>query len=318
MKNVAIVNLEDSNLANQIADTLKIDIVNLSMQRFKDGEINCQINESVRGKDIFVITSLFNNVNDKIMSLMLVADALKRSSARSIIAIVPYLAYSRQDRMNKPHSPISAKVLAKMISNSGIDKLAVMDLHADQIQGFYDISVDILHGGSIFADYISNNITDFIIASPDVGGAARARKFSNMLNGDKIVIIDKNRPVPNESEVMNVIGDVKNKNVILFDDMIDTAGTICHAAEALKKEGALKVMAVASHGLFNGDALEKIKSSSLDLVLVSDSIELASNNSKIKHLSCTNLLATYIYRHYKKNICYFNKEVNCNAKNSNI
>lgn len=274
-----------------------------NVNRFSDGEISVQIAESVRGKDIFIVQPTCAPTNDNLMELLIMADAFKRSSANSINAVIPYFGYARQDRKAAPRVPITAKLVANLIQSAGINRIISMDLHAGQIQGFFDIPVDNLYGSIIFRDYVrSKNLKNPIIASPDIGGVARARYFADQLHLD-LVIVDKKREKANESEVMNIIGDVQDKDVILVDDMIDTAGTMCKAAEVLKARGANSVMALGTHPVLSGPAFERIESSALDEVVVSNSIPLKKSCSKITTLSVAPLFAEVIRRiHHNESV----------------
>ena len=250
--------------SKMVAKYLGIPLSEASIKRFSDGEISVQIGESVRGKDVFIIQPTCAPANINLMELLILTDALKRSSASSITAVVPYFGYARQDRKAAPRVPITAKLVANMMQTAGIDRVVTMDLHAGQIQGFFDIPVDNLYGTIVFLDYVkSKNLKNPIVASPDVGGVARARSLAKSLNLD-MVIVDKRREKANESEVMNIIGDVNGKDVILIDDMIDTAGTIVKAAEVFKKNGATSVMAFCTHPVLSGPAYERINSGALD------------------------------------------------------
>lgn len=299
---IKIFTANNQQLAGSIAQKLGLELGQIELTTFQDGEVRCRLLESVRGQRVFIIQSACRPVNDNLMTIMIMADALKRAGAKTIHTIIPYLGYCRQDRMSEARTPISAKVVAKMLSNSGIDQITTMDLHASQIQGFFDIMVDNLRSSQIFADYIRRNYDNFMIASPDVGGASRARQFANLLECGKIAIVDKHRPRANQSEVMNVIGDVKGKNVIIFDDIIDTAGTIAKAATALKQLGALRVVAVAPHAVLSGTAYDNINQGDLDEVLVSDSIPLNQSSDKIKVVSAADLLATAVRRFFVKQV----------------
>ncbi len=284
--------------AKDIAQHLNILLSKASVGKFSDGEISVQIDESVRGKDVFIIQPTGAPVNDNLMELLIMVDALKRSSAKTITAVIPFFGYARQDRKAAPRVPISAKLVANMIQTAGVDRVVTIDLHAGQIQGFFDIPVDNLYGSLIFSDYVkSKNIPNPIIASPDIGGVARARQFAGILGLD-MVIVDKRREKANESEVMNIIGDVSGKDVILIDDMIDTAGTIVKAAKVLKERGATSVIACATHPVLSGPAYERIESGDLDELVVSDTIPLKKESSKIKVLTATSLFAEVINRIY--------------------
>lgn len=284
--------------SNELAKYLDISLSKATINRFSDGEINIQIGESVRGKDIFIIQPTCAPTNDNLMELLIMTDALKRSGANSINAVIPYFGYARQDRKAAPRVPISAKLVANLIEQSGIHRVITMDLHAGQIQGFFDIPVDNLYGSIVFADYLwQKPFKNPIIASPDIGGVARARYFADRMGMD-LVIVDKKREKANESEVMNIIGDVSGKDVILVDDMIDTAGTMCKAADVLKSRGANSVMALGTHPVLSGPASERIAKSSLDEVVVTNSIPLRLAHPKIKVLSVAPLFAEVIRRIY--------------------
>jgi len=267
--------------AKDVAKHLNVSLSKASVGKFSDGEISVQIDESVRGKDVFIIQPTGAPVNDNLMELLIMVDALKRSSAKTITAVIPFFGYARQDRKAAPRVPISAKLVANMIQTAGVDRVVTIDLHAGQIQGFFDIPVDNLYGSLIFSDYVkSKNIPNPIIASPDIGGVARARQFAGILGLD-MVIVDKRREKANESEVMNIIGDVTGKDVILIDDMIDTAGTIVKAAKVLKEKGATSVIACATHPVLSGPAYERIESGDLDELVVSDTIYLCKGLGKV-------------------------------------
>lgn len=282
----------------EIAKYLDTSLSKATINRFSDGEINVQIGESVRGKDIFIVQPTCSPTNDNLMELLIMTDALKRSGANSINAMIPYFGYARQDRKAAPRVPITAKLVANLIEQSGIDRVITMDLHAGQIQGFFDIPVDNLYGSIIFQDYLrEKSFANPIIASPDIGGVARARYFADRMGMD-LVIVDKKREKANESEVMNIIGDVSGKDVILIDDMIDTAGTMCKAADVLKSKGANSVIALGTHPVLSGPALERISKSSLDEVIMTNSIPMKDKHPKIKILSIAPLFAEVIRRIY--------------------
>lgn len=290
-------NLEFSK---KISKYLSLPLSEATIKRFSDGEINVQIRESVRGKDVFVIQPTCAPANVNLMELLIVSDALRRSSANSITAVVPYFGYARQDRKAAPRVPITAKLVANMMQTAGVNRVVTMDLHAGQIQGFFDVPVDNLYGSIVFVDFLkAQNLKNPIIASPDVGGVARARSFAKKLNLD-MVIVDKRREEANKSEVMNVIGDVKDKDVILIDDMIDTAGTIVKAATAFKERGATSVMAFCTHAVLSGIAYENIANPALDKLIVTDTIPLKDgvNTDKIKILSVAPLFGEVIRRVY--------------------
>ncbi|MBD3808089.1 MAG: ribose-phosphate pyrophosphokinase [Epsilonproteobacteria bacterium] len=288
----------NEELSNEIAKYLEMPLSGATINRFSDGEINVQISQSVRGKDVFIVQPTCAPANDNLMELLIMTDALKRSSAKSITAIVPYYGYARQDRKAAPRVPISAKLVANLMETAGITRMVTVDLHASQIQGFFDIPVDNLYGAILFVDYIkSKNLKNPVIASPDIGGVARARYFAERLGLD-MVIVDKRRQKANESEVMNVIGDVSGKDVILIDDMIDTAGTMVKAAEALKKLGATSVMACCTHPVLSGPAFDRIEKGSLDELVVANTIPMKHTSSKIKMLSTASMLGEVIRRVY--------------------
>ncbi len=283
-------------LADKISDYLDVPVSKANITKFSDGEINVQIAESVRGKDVYIIQPTCNPVNYNLMQLLIMVDALKRSSAGSITAVIPYYGYARQDRKAAPRVPITAKLVADMIEAAGITRVVTIDLHAAQIQGFFNIPVDNLYGANLFLDYIkSKQFKNPIVASPDIGGVARARYFAQKLGLD-MVIVDKRRQKANEAEVMNIIGDVKGKDVILIDDMIDTAGTMVKGAKALKENGATSVMACCTHPVLSGPAFERIENGAIDELVVSDTIPLKQQSNKIKVLSTARLLGEVIRR----------------------
>ncbi|MGL2523181.1 ribose-phosphate pyrophosphokinase [Helicobacter pylori] len=282
----------------EVSKHLGVPLSKAVIGKFSDGEINIQISESVRGKDIFIIQPTCVPVNDNLMELLVMVDALRRSSANSITAVLPYFGYARQDRKAAPRVPITAKMVANLMQEVGIERIITMDLHAGQIQGFFDVPVDNLYGSIVFRDYIrSKALKNPVIASPDVGGVTRARYFANQMGLD-LIIVDKRREKANESEVMNIIGSAKERDVILVDDMIDTAGTICKAALALKEQGATSVMALGTHAVLSGNAIKRIKESTLDEVVVTNSIPLVQKCDKITTLSVAPLFAEVIRRIY--------------------
>ncbi|QBL12507.1 ribose-phosphate pyrophosphokinase [Campylobacter helveticus] len=284
--------------AKQISKYLSLPLSNAGVKRFSDGEISVQIDESVRGKDVFIIQSTCAPANDNLMELLILTDALRRSSANSITAIIPYFGYARQDRKANPRVPISAKLVADLIEAAGIDRVATIDLHAGQIQGFFNIPVDNLYGSIVFNDYIkSKHFENAIVGSPDIGGIARARSVAKKLGLD-IIIVDKRRERANESEVMNIIGGVNGKDVVLVDDIIDTAGTIVKAAKALKEKGAKSVMACCTHAVLSGEAYERIAKGDLDELVITDTIPLKKEHEKIKVLSVAPIFAEVIRRVY--------------------
>lgn len=286
-------------LAEEIARYLGITLGQGYATTFSNGETRVSIEETVRGCDVYIVQSLSNPVDHYIMELLIMIDAMKRASAGRITAVIPYFAYARQDRKTRPREPISAKLLANLITVAGANRVITMDLHAGQIQGFFDIPVDPLQASPILAEYVKNNlnIEDAVIVSPDVGGVARARSFASRLHLP-IAIIDKRRPAPNESEVMYIVGDVKGKTCIVIDDMIDTGGTLIKGAEALMNDGAVEVYACATHPVFSGNAIENIKNSCIKKVIVTNTIRLDKERlcDKIEVLSVAKLFAEAIER----------------------
>ena len=283
------------DLAAGVAKQLGLPLGKAVVSKFSDGEIVVEINENVRGKDVFVLQSTCAPTNDNLMEIMLMVDALKRASAGRITAAIPYFGYARQDR--RPRSArvaISAKVVANMLQEAGVERVLIMDLHADQIQGFFDIPVDNIYASPILlSDLVAKNYDDLLVVSPDVGGVVRARALAKRLDCD-LAIIDKRRPKANVSEVMNIIGEVEGRNCVIMDDMVDTAGTLVKAAEVLKDRGAKKVIAYCTHPVLSGPAIERIASSTLDELVVVDTIPLsaaAKACGKIRQLSCAELLA---------------------------
>ncbi len=282
--------------ANRVGKYLNIEVGGATIKKFSDGEISVQINESVRGQDVFIVQPTCAPANDHLMELLIMIDALKRSSAKSISAVIPYYGYARQDRKAAPRVPISAKLVADMLETAGIHRMITIDLHAAQIQGFFDIPVDNLYGSLLFVEYIrAKRLKNPIIASPDIGGVARARSYADKLGYD-LVIVDKKREKANESEVMNIIGDIQNKDVILVDDMVDTAGTLVKAAEVLKEKGAASVMACTTHGVLSGPAFNRINSGTLDELVISDTIPMKYQSDKITVLTATKMIGETIRR----------------------
>jgi len=286
-------------LAQEVSEYLDQPLSKAKITKFSDNEINVKIEESVRGKDVFILQPTSAPANFNLMELLIMVDALKRSSARSITAVVPYYGYARQDRKAEPRVPISAKLVANLMETAGITRVVTVDLHASQIQGFFDIPVDNLYGAVLFNDYVkSKNLKNPIVASPDIGGVARARYFAKTMGLD-MVIVDKRREKANESEVMNIIGNVEGKDVIMIDDMVDTAGTMVKAAAALKKLGATSVMACCTHPVLSGPAFERIENGDLDELVVTNTIPLKNGSSdKIKVLSTAKMLGEVIRRVY--------------------
>ncbi|GGC79791.1 MULTISPECIES: ribose-phosphate pyrophosphokinase [Vreelandella] len=287
-------------LAQKIAESLDSRMGNATVGQFSDGEIAVEINENVRGKDVFILQSTCAPTNDNLMELILMVDALRRASAARITAVVPYFGYARQDRrVRSARVPISAKVVADMMVKAGVDRVMTMDLHADQIQGFFDVPVDNVYGSPILLDDIERqNYDDLVVVSPDVGGVVRARAIAKQLNAD-LAIIDKRRPQANQAQVMHIIGEIEGRTCVVVDDMIDTAGTLCKAGEALKEHGAARVVAYATHPILSGPAVDNITNSVLDEVVVTDTIPLADHarrSGKIRQLSVAGLIAEAIRR----------------------
>ena len=285
-------------LAAEIAQHLGIELADCQVKKFSDGEISVNIGESVRGKDVFIIQSTNDPVNDNLMELLILTDAVKRASAKSVTAVIPYYGYARQDRKAKPRDPITSKLVANMIVAAGIDRVMTMDLHADQEQGYFDIPVDHLIGMPILVDYFKKEeIEDLVIVSPDHGSVKRARSMAKPFNVP-IAIIDKRRPEPNKSEIMNIIGDIEGKNCIIVDDMIDTAGTICNAAKAVMDLGAKSVKVAATHAVLSGPAIERIKDSQIQEMVLLNTIPLPEEKKldKITVLSVGELFAEIIAR----------------------
>jgi len=288
------------DLARRVVRELHIPLGDATVGRFSDGEVNVELNENVRGKDVFILQPTCAPTNDNLMELVVMADALRRSSASRITAVVPYFGYARQDR--RPRSArvaISAKVVADMLDTVGVDRLLTVDLHADQIQGFFDIPVDNIYGSPVLIDDIQDQRFDnLMIVSPDIGGVVRARAVAKSLGVD-LAIIDKRRPKANQSEVMHIIGDIEGRNCVLVDDMVDTAGTLCHAAKALKDHGAAQVFAYCTHPILSGKAIENISNSVLDQLVVTNTIPLspeAAACDRIRQLDMAPIVAEAMRR----------------------
>ncbi len=293
-------------LAESIAKELKLTLSDVEVGHFSDGEICVHLNETVRGRDVFIIQSTCAPVNENLMELLIMIDAARRASAGRITAVIPYFGYARQDRKARARDPITAKLVADIITSAGADRVLTMDLHAAQIQGFFDIPVDHLIGGPILYKYFKNYVAgdDFMVVSPDVGSVSRARSVASKLNCP-MAIVDKRRPKANQIEVMNVIGDVKGKTCLMVDDMIDTAGTICQGAEALYENGAKEIYACCTHAVLSGPAIERIQNSPIKKLVVLDTIPLSEEKKldKIEVLSVAKIFATAI-----ENI-YFDKKM---------
>ncbi len=290
-------------LAEAVAAELKLPLSNAEVGKFSDGEIAITLPQTVRGRDVFIIQSTSIPVNDNLMELLIMIDACKRASAGRITAVMPYFGYARQDRKARPRDPITAKLVADILTSAGADRVLTMDLHAAQIQGFFDIPVDHLYGAPLLARYFKNKMNeDWVVVSPDVGSVGRARNFASRVNAS-LAIVDKRRPKANAIEVMNVIGDVKDKSCIMVDDMIDTAGTICQGAQALVNNGAKEVYACCTHGVLSGPAMERLIASPIKQIVVLDTINLPEdvrNNPKIKVISVAKLIAKAIATIYSE------------------
>lgn len=289
-------------LAHAITEELGVPMGDATINRFRDGEINLRIGETVRGADVFVIQPTCSPADSNLMELLVMTDALRRASAKSVTAVMSYYGYARQDRKNKPRDPISAKLVANLLTAAGVDRVLTLDLHAGQIQGFFDIPVDNLKALPILTNYfIEKGLEDIVVVAPDVGGVARAREFSTRLNAP-LAIIDKRRPEPNVSQVMHVVGDVRGKIAIMVDDLVDTGGTIVNGAEALIRAGAREVYACCTHAVFSHPAVERLQESPLKEVVVTDSIPLSAEKQfpKLKVLSVAHLFADAIRRIFEE------------------
>ncbi|SMF54461.1 ribose-phosphate pyrophosphokinase [Alteromonadaceae bacterium Bs31] len=288
------------DLAKKIVANLGIPLGDVTVDKFSDGEILVELNENVRGRDVFVIQPTCNPTNDHIMELLIIVDALHRSSAGRITAVVPYFGYARQDRrVRSARVPITAKVVADMMVTVGVDRVLTVDLHAEQIQGFFDVPVDNVYGSPVLlTDIEKQHFEDLVVVSPDIGGVVRARAVAKQLGID-LAIIDKRRPKANVAEVMHIIGEIENRTCLLVDDMVDTAGTLCNAAQALKDHGAKKVVAYATHPVLSGPAIDRLNNSMMDELVVTDSIPLSPAAKKckvIRTLSLSNMLAEAMRR----------------------
>ena len=289
------------DLAKKVSSRLYLELGSAKVDKFSDGEVTVELNENVRGKAVFVLQSTCEPTNDNLMELLLIIDALRRASASRITAVVPYFGYARQDRrVRSARVPISSKVVAEMMVSVGVDRVLTVDLHAEQIQGFFTCPVDNVYGSPILNDdIVASKFKDVVVVSPDIGGVVRARAIAKQLDDADLAIIDKRRPRANESEVMNLIGDVEGRTAIMVDDMVDTAGTLCSAANALKERGATKVVAYCTHAVLSGKALDNVRNSELDELVVTDTIPLsdeAKSVKKIRQLTIADLLAESIRR----------------------
>ena len=288
------------SLAQKICESLGVPLGAARVRRFSDGEVMAEIGENVRGRDVYIIQSTCAPTNDNLMELLVMTDALKRASAATITAVIPYYGYARQDRKAAPRTPITAKLVADLITTSGVDRVVTVDLHAGQIQGFFNIPVDNLYAAPVILDYLKTRFAgeSIVMVTPDAGGTERARAFAKRLECT-LAVIDKRRTGPNVAEVMHLIGDVRDKIAIILDDMIDTAGTLTQAAKALKENGARSIFACATHGVLSGPAIERINTSDIEEVVLTDTIPMgdkAPTTTKIRMLSVANLLAEAIRR----------------------
>ena len=288
-------------LALKTVEFLNMPLGKIAAGKFSDGEVMVEVNENVRGRDIYIMQPICAPTNDNLMELLVIADALRRASATTITAVIPYLGYARQDRRSRSSRvPITAKMVANMIASAGIDRVLTVDLHADQIQGFFDIPLDNVYGSPVLlGDIWKHKYPNLMVISPDVGGVVRARALAKRLDDTDLAIIDKRRPNPNESEVMNIIGDVEGRTCVIIDDLVDTAGTLGNAAGALKNFGAEKVVAYCTHAVLSGNAVKNIENSELDELVVTDTIPLrseAKTSERIRQLSVAGMLAESIRR----------------------
>ena len=286
-------------LAHKICEVLKVPLCKTNIGQFADGEVDAHILENVRGDDCYVIQSTCNPANQNLMELLIIMDALRRASAGRITAVVPYFGYARADRKSAPRVAITAKLVANLITSAGANRVVTLDLHAAQIQGFFDIPVDHLYARPVVLDYIrGRDFKDYTVVSPDMGSVERARSFAKRLDAG-LVIIDKRRPRPNEASVYNIIGSVEGKNCFIFDDMVDTAGTLAQVAQSIRDKGAKKIVSFCTHGVLSRDAFDKIEKSPIEELIVTDTIPVdMSKSSKVKVISVANLLAEAIKRNH--------------------
>ena len=298
LKNCVLISGTDQELSQKIAEHLGLKLTNRISDTFSDGEVHVQILEDIRGKDVFIIQSTNPPLDQHLFPVLLLADAARRGFAKSINLVIPYFGYARQDRMAEPNTPISSKVIADILYSVSINHIITVDLHSAQTQGFFDMTIENITLEGQFAEYIEKNFKkdSFAIASPDAGGVKRARKIADLAHCDDVIIIDKNRYKKNKSKVMNIIGDPKDKNIIIIDDMIDTAGTICHAATALKQGGAKYVSVMATHPVFSGNAYDNLANQDIDQIVVTNTLALKSELKKIDVIDITKILAKKIYQ----------------------
>jgi ribose-phosphate pyrophosphokinase len=300
---VLVSGSSNPSLSNQISEYLDVALVDPQLIRFANGEIYCEIEKNVRGSDVFLIQTLSNPVNDNLMELLIMIDALKRASAASITTVIPHYGYARQDRKASPRTPITAKLVADMITTAGASRVITMDLHAGQIQGFFNIPFDNIYASPVFLDYIQKEIdqSNLMMVSPDAGGVERVRWYAKKLHTD-IAMIDKRRTSPNVAKAMNIVGDVRGKDVCIIDDIIDTAGTLVEAAKTLRENGAKRIYAFSTHGILSGPAADRINEcEELEAVIITDTIPLCENCSKVSKiitLSTADILSKAIHRTY--------------------
>ena len=298
LKNCVLISGTDENLSQKIADHLGLKLAKRTSDTFSDGEVHVQILDDIRGKDVFIIQSTNPPLDQHLFPVLLLADAARRGFAKSINLVIPFFGYARQDRMAEPNTPISSKVIADILHSVSINHIITIDLHSAQTQGFFDMTIENITLEKQFADYINSHFktNTFAIASPDAGGVKRARKIADLVHCNDVIIIDKNRYVKNKSKVMNIIGDPKDKNIIIVDDMIDTAGTICHAATALKEYGAKHVSVMATHPVFSGSAYENLTNENIDRVVVTNTLGVKTDFKKADIIDVSEILAENIYQ----------------------
>jgi len=298
LKNCVLISGTDHSLSQKIADHLGLELANRTSDTFSDGEVHVQILDDIRGKDVFIIQSTNPPIDQHLFPVLLLADAARRGFAKSINLVIPYFGYARQDRMAEPNTPISSKVIADILHSVAVNHVITIDLHSAQTQGFFDMTIENITLEKQFADYIEKNYekNSFAIASPDAGGVKRTRKIADLVHCNDVIIIDKNRYVKNKSKVMNIIGDPKGKNIIIIDDMIDTAGTICHAATSLKEKGAKQVSVMATHPVFSGSAYENLGKEDIDKIVVTNTLPIKSELTKVDTIDVSEILAENIYQ----------------------
>ena len=298
LKNCVLISGTDHSLSQKIADHLGLELANRTSDTFSDGEVHVQILDDIRGKDVFIIQSTNPPIDQHLFPVLLLADAARRGFAKSINLVIPYFGYARQDRMAEPNTPISSKVIADILHSVAVNHVITIDLHSAQTQGFFDMTIENITLEKQFADYIEKNYekNSFAIASPDAGGVKRTGKIADLVPCNDVIIIDKNRYVKNKSKVMNIIGDPKGKNIIIIDDMIDTAGTICHAATSLKEKGAKQVSVMATHPVFSGSAYENLGKEDIDKIVVTNTLPIKSELTKVDTIDVSEILAENIYQ----------------------